>query len=321
MRDDINSENEKRFEALAKAYADFESEALKKELVELENAILEKELVELENAVFEKELTDPENAASGASLIKIDKRGEIARFSASGLDAKIRKKIWRERFRSYRFALIPLAAAAAILMFALNINWSGARIPGAWSRPSASAPAPSAPAPSTPAPSASAPSASAPASPAPAPAAPSAQSSSTPSQAPSSSAPSQAPSSSAPSRPSPADSLPGAPSAALLELQDSVRLVSATLPEGYTVQNVDYDNLAAIMEISNARQNRIVLAIEEYSGFESEGFSVIAINGATVYGLVKNDYSVLKYSVDNLLFTLSSRFDYEDLIEISENII
>ena len=312
MRDDINSENEKRFEALAKAYADFENAVFEKELVELENAVLEKELTDPENAVFEKELTDPENAASGASLIKIDKRGEIARFSASGLDAKIRKKIWRERFRSYRFALIPLAAAAAILMFALNINWSGARIPGAWSRPSASAPAPSAPAPSTPAPSASAPSASAPASPAPAPAAPSAQSSSTPSQA---------PSSSAPSRPSPADSLPGAPSAALLELQDSVRLVSATLPEGYTVQNVDYDNLAAIMEISNARQNRIVLAIEEYSGFESEGFSVIAINGATVYGLVKNDYSVLKYSVDNLLFTLSSRFDYEDLIEISENII
>ena len=84
---------------------------------------------------------------------------------------------------------------------------------------------------------------------------------------------------------------------------------------------MDYDNLAAIMEISNERQNHIVLAIEEYAVFDTGGYSRITVNGSLVYGMVRNDYSVLKYSIDNTLYTLSSRFDYEDLIEISKNII
>jgi hypothetical protein len=103
-------------------------------------------------------------------------------------------------------------------------------------------------------------------------------------------------------------------------LRHSVKLVSASLPAGYTLTGVDYDNEAAIMEITNGQNNRIVLVTEAYHDFDKEGFSVITVNGVSAYGLVKKDYCLLKYAKDDMLYTLTSMYDYGDLLEIIENI-
>lgn len=103
-------------------------------------------------------------------------------------------------------------------------------------------------------------------------------------------------------------------------LRQSVALVSASLPAGYGVTGVDYDNAAAVMEITNAQNNRIVLVTEAYHDFDTEGLSMVKVNGSPAYGLVKSDYCVLKYQKDDMLYTLTSMFNFGDLIEIIENI-
>ena len=282
MRDD---NNEKQFGKLAKAYADRENIGLEKEFAEIEK----------------------------------DKR--LFMIPESGLSGKIRNKKFKDKYANFRYAMIPLAASAVILFFVFGSYRAG--MGGSGSAPtasSASAPstaAPAAPAP-TPAPSASAPSAAAPA-PAPAKPAPSTP----PASAPSPSTPSApaAPSTRPPLAPSTSTPPSYAQAISLVALRDTVSRVSDRLPDGYMVTDVDYDNLIAVMEIVNERENYIILTVEEYSGFDTKGFSEIIVNGSPVYGLVTNDYSVLKYNIDNTLYTLSSWYDYHDLIEISKNII
>jgi len=103
-------------------------------------------------------------------------------------------------------------------------------------------------------------------------------------------------------------------------LLHSIELVSASLPSNYTVTGVDYDNAAAVMEITNEKSNRIVLVTEAYHEFDTNGFNLIVVNGSPAYGLVKKDYCVLKYAKYDMLYTLSGLYDYGDLIEVIENI-
>lgn len=103
-------------------------------------------------------------------------------------------------------------------------------------------------------------------------------------------------------------------------LEHSVALVSASLPTGYSVTGVDYDNASAIMEINAGQSNRIVIVTEAYHEFNTEGFSKLTIGDSLAYGLVKSDYCLLKYAKDDMLYTLSGLYEYGDLIEIIENI-
>jgi hypothetical protein len=105
-----------------------------------------------------------------------------------------------------------------------------------------------------------------------------------------------------------------------IQLFNSVELVSANLPPGYAVTNVDFDNAAAIIEIISEESNRIVLTVATYQDFDKAKFSKITVNGSFAYGLVKKDYCVLKYGKDEMLYTLTSLYDYGNLIEIIENI-
>ncbi|MCL1975516.1 MAG: DUF4367 domain-containing protein [Firmicutes bacterium] len=103
-------------------------------------------------------------------------------------------------------------------------------------------------------------------------------------------------------------------------LENKIELISASLPTGYSVSGVDYDHGAAIMEIENEQNNRIILVTELYHEYVKEGFSALTVNDTTAYILVKNDYCLLKYAKDDMLYTLSGLYEYGDLIEIIENI-
>ena len=134
-----------------------------------------------------------------------------------------------------------------------------------------------------------------------------------------------APASSAPVGTAPATSAPAAPMPPAPdttdELRHSVQLVRTSLPAGYSLDGIDYDNAAAVMGITNERGNHIVLTVEKYYVFETEGFSVITLNGSTAWALVKNDYCVLRYAGEGIVYTCTSMYGYEDLIEISRELI
>ena len=99
-------------------------------------------------------------------------------------------------------------------------------------------------------------------------------------------------------------------------------LMAARLPYGYDVTGVDYDNAKTIYHILNDTNNQIVLTTEKTSlDIDLAYYQEIRINGVRVFGMVKNDYSLITYEQDGLIYTLTSRYNYKDLIDISKNII
>lgn len=102
----------------------------------------------------------------------------------------------------------------------------------------------------------------------------------------------------------------------------SAELLSARLPYGYEITEVDYDKEKTIFHIINDTNNEIVLTMEEAAGqIAKNAFQEIVVNNTPVYGLVKKDYSVITYEKDDILYTLTSKYNYKDLIEISKNLI
>lgn len=98
--------------------------------------------------------------------------------------------------------------------------------------------------------------------------------------------------------------------------------VAAKLPENYTVVKVDYDYQKTIYYISTSKENEVVLTVEESEeDMPTEGLNKIQINDTDAYTMVKDEYSLLKYKKDNVLYTLTSQYDLEDLIRISEKLI
>lgn len=104
-------------------------------------------------------------------------------------------------------------------------------------------------------------------------------------------------------------------------LRSGVAFVSVSLPAGYQVTGIDYDNRQAVLDIENIENNRIVLTLTAGGVLENEGYTAVSLNGGTAYGMVRNDYSVLTYHKDGMLYTLTSPYGCEDLIEISKNIL
>ncbi|MCL2771889.1 MAG: DUF4367 domain-containing protein [Oscillospiraceae bacterium] len=98
--------------------------------------------------------------------------------------------------------------------------------------------------------------------------------------------------------------------------------VSTKLPSAYTLEKVDYDKQKAIYYIAGNEDNQIILTIEEFKGnINTDGLKKININNTNVYAISKADYSFIQYKKDDLLYTLTSPYDYYDLITLSENLI
>ena len=106
------------------------------------------------------------------------------------------------------------------------------------------------------------------------------------------------------------------------QAQMQIALMAAKMPAGYNVTGIDYDMEKTIYYITNDADNQIVMTTEK-SEFDIEMayYQEIRINGEPVYGMVKSDFSVITYEKDGVLYTLTSKYNYEDLIDISKNII
>jgi len=124
--------------------------------------------------------------------------------------------------------------------------------------------------------------------------------------------------------PAPAPAAENAPSRGDNRTQSQMQmaLMSAKMPAGYNVTGIDYDMEKTIYYIKNDTDNQIVMTAEK-SEFDIEFayYQEIRINGEPVYGMVKSDFSVITYEKDGVVYTLTSRYNYEDLVDISKNII
>jgi len=202
----------------------------------------------------------------------------------SGLDRKIKGKLFQHRTRRYWLRSMPLVASLIIALMIYNGYRDGLQLPSSENTPVAYAPT-----------------------------------------APSESATSSAPAPPAEESPGMSETPATSPSEPDINIEERLRhtvsFVSANLPLGYELTAIDYDNAAAIMQIINERNNHIVLLTEEYRDFNKDGFTEIEIDGTLAYGLVTNGHSMLKYSKDDMLYIFTSLFGYEDLIEISKNIL
>ena len=95
-----------------------------------------------------------------------------------------------------------------------------------------------------------------------------------------------------------------------------VQLLSTTLPQGFNLTKTDLDNGKMICYIKSTGSD-IVLVMEEWQNIDSSRpMTKLDVNGTDMYALQMNDYSLLTYKKGDLRFTLTSPYDYRDLLVI-----
>lgn len=108
----------------------------------------------------------------------------------------------------------------------------------------------------------------------------------------------------------------------IVKKKNDMEFLSAKMPNGYNITNVAYDKEKTIYYIKNETNNNIVLVSEKSkSEIEKELFKEIDVNNEKVYLLAKKDFNVLLYQKDDVLYSFSSEYNYNDLIELSKGFI
>ena len=96
----------------------------------------------------------------------------------------------------------------------------------------------------------------------------------------------------------------------------AAEFLSARLPLGYYITKTDLDNGQMVCYIESGN-NEILLVMEEWNDIvPARPLTQINVNGASMYAIRMNDYSLLTYKKSDLRFTLTSPYDYRDLITI-----
>ena len=96
----------------------------------------------------------------------------------------------------------------------------------------------------------------------------------------------------------------------------AVEFLSARLPEGFTLTEIDYDNGQRICHIEG-NNNTIVLVMEEWEDINhARPMTRIYVSDVPMDVLVMNNYSLLTFKKGDLRFTLTNPYDFRDIIFI-----
>ena len=96
----------------------------------------------------------------------------------------------------------------------------------------------------------------------------------------------------------------------------AAEFLTSRLPQGFSLTETDLDNGQMICRIEGGG-NEIILIMEEWQDIvPMRPMTQIYVNGASMDALRMNDYSLLTYKKGDLRFTLTSPYDYRDLIVI-----
>ena len=114
----------------------------------------------------------------------------------------------------------------------------------------------------------------------------------------------------------PAVSASPAPDAQAPEYQDYAAIpLSAPLPRGFTLTGFDQDREKSIYFIEDVYLDDVVITLEPaVAPPDTTGFVEINLGGSVVYGRQTDAFSLLTFSSDDVLYTLTSRHDINTLL-------
>ena len=122
-----------------------------------------------------------------------------------------------------------------------------------------------------------------------------------------------------------APSAPGAPDPGVSESEFegyAIIPLSAPLPRGFTQIGFDTDRGKSIYYIEDANLDNVVITLEYAdSPQDTSGLVEIHIGSSVVYGRQTDAFSLLTFSSDDVLYTLTSRHDINTLLHIGSAFI
>ncbi|MDR1538645.1 MAG: hypothetical protein LBU32_11745 [Clostridiales bacterium] len=97
-----------------------------------------------------------------------------------------------------------------------------------------------------------------------------------------------------------------------------IESLSTRLPEGFKLIFTDYDRGQTIYCIQSIYKNEIILTLEKSVGKSwLDNMIPLSAGEKTAYGLVMNDYSLIRCEIGGEVYTLTSGYQtYDDLIKI-----
>lgn len=98
--------------------------------------------------------------------------------------------------------------------------------------------------------------------------------------------------------------------------------LNVNLPQNYYVSQIKQDKEETIYYINNSANDDVILTVKKSDeDIEREGLKEISIKNSVAYGLAKADYSILKFEKEGNIYTLTCKYNYNTLIEISKSIL
>ena len=110
------------------------------------------------------------------------------------------------------------------------------------------------------------------------------------------------------------------PAEATPAMPPGIAQISLTPPPGWHIVYTDFDGDITIFHLEGAAQNRVVVIAAsppEESDFSQ--FFPVLINDTWAYMRLESTHSVLIYQLDGVQFTLTTAYDYQDLIILAHS--
>jgi len=110
------------------------------------------------------------------------------------------------------------------------------------------------------------------------------------------------------------------PAIAAPAMPPGIAQISLTPPPGWQIVYTDFDGNMTIFHLEGAAQNRvIVMAATPPEENDFSQFFPVLINDTWAHMRIESTHSVLIYQLDGVQFTLTTAYDYQDLITLAHS--
>jgi hypothetical protein len=104
---------------------------------------------------------------------------------------------------------------------------------------------------------------------------------------------------------------------------DSVFIsLSFQVPAGFTQTEMEQDQGKSIYYFDDQKGDHVVLTLEETDApIDDSSYTQLDINNASVYAASREGYHIMTFEKDQVLYTLTCRYDVNTLLRFSEKIL
>lgn len=97
--------------------------------------------------------------------------------------------------------------------------------------------------------------------------------------------------------------------------------LSAALPEGFTQSGFEQDREKSVYYIDDVYQDDVVLTLEKAPDtFSGDGLVALELGGVPAYGTQTGSYSLLTFTREEILYTLTCRHDINTLVRLGSGL-